>query len=152
MDPVSAALLTELAGGAAGAFGHQAWVGLTSLVRRPFGHGHDGSAQAPAVSTGEAELIRLQEEPGDTARARALSTALATRAAVDPEFSADLRQWHEEAKFMRPSDGDVHNTVSGGTQYGHVVQGRDFSGLTFNTPAPSPPPPAPGAETPSTHD
>ncbi|MFB7459183.1 hypothetical protein [Streptomyces sp. NPDC056188] len=152
MDPVSAALLAELAGGAAGALGHQAWVGLTSLVRRPFGHGQNASAQAPAVSTGEAELIRLQEEPGDTARARALSTALTTRAAVDPEFSAGLRQWHEQAKVMRTGGGDAHNTVSGGTQYGHVVQGRDFSGLTFNTPAPPPPPPAPGAETPSAQD
>ncbi|MEV7992580.1 hypothetical protein AB0O67_11790 [Streptomyces sp. NPDC086077] len=147
MDLVSATLLAELAGGAAGALGHQAWVGLSSLVRRPFGHGHDASPPAPAVSTGEVELIRLQEEPGDTARAQALSTALATRAAVDPEFSAVLQQWHEHAKVIRTSDGDVDNTVSGGTQYGHVVQGRDFSGLTFGTPAP-PPPPAPGAETP----
>ncbi|MEU9286491.1 hypothetical protein AB0D57_17655 [Streptomyces sp. NPDC048275] len=150
MDPVSAALLAQLAGGAAGALGHQAWVGLTSLVRRPFGHGDDASAQAAAVSTGEAELIRLQDEPGDTARAWALSTALAARAAVDPGFSSDLRQWHEQAKFVRTGDGDVHSTVSGGTQYGPVVQGRDFSGLTFNTPAPPPPPPAPGAETPPT--
>ncbi|OAR25176.1 hypothetical protein A8W25_05850 [Streptomyces sp. ERV7] len=148
MDPVSTALLAELAGGAGGALGHQAWLGLTALVRRPFGHDHDASAQDPAVSTGEAELIRLQAEPGDTARAQALSTALATRAAVDPEFSTDLRQWNEQVESMRTRDGDVHNTVSGGTQYGHVLQGRDFSGLTFNTTAP--PPPAPGAETPST--
>lgn len=38
--------------------------------------------------------------------------------------------------------GDVTNTVSGGVQYGTVVQGRDFTGLTFGagraTPDPDP--------------
>jgi hypothetical protein len=73
---------------------------------------------------------------------------LAVRAAVDTEFSAGLRQWHEQAKLVRTGDGDVHNTISGGTQYGPVLQGRDFSGLSFTTSAP--PPPAPEGETRST--
>ncbi|MET9107445.1 hypothetical protein [Streptomyces zhihengii] len=147
MDAVSAVLLAELAGGAAGVLGQQAWLGLTSLVRRPFMRADDGSGPAPAVGTGEVELIRLEEEPGETTRAQALSAALARRAGVDPEFSSRLNQWHEQAKLLRTGDGDVHNAVSGGIQYGHVVQGRDFSGVTFNAPAP-PPPSAPGAEAP----
>ncbi|WUH95243.1 hypothetical protein OG900_37205 [Streptomyces sp. NBC_00433] len=140
MDPVSVALLAALAGGAGGELGRQAWVGLTTLVRRPFRRGQDGSAQAPAVSTGEAEVVRLQEAPGDLERAHILSTALAVRAAVDPEFSSELRLWHQQAKLVRTGDGDVHNVISGGNQYGQVLLGRDFSGLSFTTASPPPPP------------
>ncbi|ORT55434.1 hypothetical protein [Streptomyces sp. CB03238] len=139
MDPISVALLAALAGGAGGELGRQVWSGLTTLVRRPFGRGQGESAQAPSVSSGEAELVRLQEAPGDAARAQALSTALAVRAAVDEEFSVDLRQWHEQARLVPTGDGDVHNTVSGGTLYGPVLQGRDFSGLSITTSAPPPP-------------
>ncbi|GAX57888.1 hypothetical protein [Streptomyces olivochromogenes] len=142
MDPISVALLAALAGGAGGELGRQAWVNLTALARRPFGRGHGESAQAPAVSSGEAELVRLQETPGDAARAQALSTALAVRAAFDAEFSSGLQQWHEQAKVVRTGDGDVHSTISGGTQYGPVLQGRDFSGLSFTTSAP----PSPASE------
>lgn len=42
----------------------------------------------------------------------------------------------------RVSGGDVTSTIRGGTQYGPVVQGRDFTDLTFSagpaTPAPDP--------------
>lgn len=147
MDPISAALLAALAGGAGGELGRQAWAGLTALVRRPIGRGQRDSAQPPAVSTGEAELAQLQEEPQDVARAQALSIALAVRAAVDSGFSAGLRHWHEQAKLVRTGDGDVHNTVSGGTQSGPVLQGRDFSGISFTASAP---PPAQGGETQAT--
>ena len=37
-------------------------------------------------------------------------------------------------------DGDVTNTISGGTQHGPLLQGRDFTGLSFGTPIPSAPP------------
>ena len=37
------------------------------------------------------------------------------------------------------TDGNVTNTISGGNQYGPVLQGRDFTGQTFGSPA-SPPP------------
>ena len=43
--------------------------------------------------------------------------------------------------------GNVTNTISGGTQHGPVLQGRDFTGLTFgSSPAPpASPPEDPGA-------
>src|ERR1035438_9443444 len=34
-----------------------------------------------------------------------------------------------------PGSGDISNTISGGTFYGHVIQGRDFY-LTLPSPAP----------------
>lgn len=130
------ALLAALAGGAGGEAGRQAWTGLVSLVRRPFRR--DGDAQDPAVSPGEAELAHLAQAPDDTARAQALSSALAARAALDTGFRASLLRWHERAESLRT--GDVHNEISGGHFAGPVLQGRDFSGLSFTTP------PAPQAD------
>lgn len=126
MDPVSVGVLAALAGGAGGELGRQAWATLSELVRRPFGR------QAGAPAPGEAELVALSEAPGEPARAEALSGALAARAAVDPEFAAALDSWRGRIPAL--AEGSVTNTVSGGTQYGPVIQGRDFSGITFNSP------------------
>ncbi|MFF4972692.1 hypothetical protein [Streptomyces sp. NPDC001083] len=142
MDPVSVGLLVALAGGAGGEVGRQVWAGLGALVRRPFRR--DGSGQAPAVSSGEAELVRLAAEPGDQGRAQALSTALAVRAVVDEDFRTHLGAWQEQAKLVRTGDGAVTSTISGGTQNGPVLQGRDFSNLTFTAPPPPPPPSSSG--------
>jgi hypothetical protein len=138
MDPISIGLLAALAGGAAGELGRQAWAGLSALVRQPFRRGRD-AATAPQVSTGELELTALRQAPDDQARAQALSAALAARSSLDPDFDAGLRQWHEAARLIPREDGDVRNSISGGNQYGPVLQGRNFSGLSFNT---QPPPPA----------
>jgi hypothetical protein len=168
MDPVSVGLLAALAGGAGGEIGRQAWAALTALVRRPF---RSAAAPAAEVSTGEPELAALHRAPDDPSRAHALSTALAVRAALDADFGAGLREWQEQAARVRLDQGSVSNTISGGTQYGTVIQGRDFSGLTFTTQPPQssqplqppPVPPAPrqtppdgpdggdGRDTPDTH-
>ncbi|KUO11280.1 hypothetical protein [Streptomyces sp. DSM 15324] len=139
MDPVSLGLLAALAGGAGGELGREAWAGLTALVRRPFRRGEDTDA-VPAVSSGEAELTRLAQDPADQSSAQALSTALAVRAAVDSDFHTALVDWLRQAQAVRGDEGAVTNTISGGTQYGPVLQGRDFTGLTF-TSAPTPPGP-----------
>ncbi|MGC0403253.1 hypothetical protein RKD27_005897 [Streptomyces sp. SAI-126] len=47
-----------------------------------------------------------------------------------------MTHWQQQAHLLRTGDGDTHNTISGGTQSGPVVQGRDFSGITFNAPPP----------------
>ncbi|MEW1642654.1 ATP-binding protein [Streptomyces sp. NPDC091219] len=138
MDPVSVGLLASLAGGAGGEVGRQVWTGLTTLVRRPFRHGEDG---AGGPGTGEDELMRLQLAPGDGDRAHALSTALAVRAALDPDFATALAAWHEQARLVRTGDGAVNNTISGGSFHAPVLQGRDFSDITFDTPTPTPPSP-----------
>jgi hypothetical protein len=137
MDPITVALLAALAGGAGGEVGRQAWTGLTALVRRPFRRDAGETQDVPAVSSGEVELHRLEQAPADTARAQELSTALAVRAAVDPGFADDLRQWHERAKLVRTGDGEVTNTVSGGTVNGNVLQGRDFGNVQLAPPSPA---------------
>ncbi|MDJ0386076.1 hypothetical protein [Streptomyces sp. G-G2] len=133
MDPVTVGLLVALAGGAGGELGRQAWAGLGAVVRRPFRR-EDGG-QALAISSGEVELERLDEEPADQGRAQALSMALAVRAAVDADFRDSLAAWLERAAWVQDS-GAVTNTASG-THNGPVVQGRDFTNLTFTT---APPP------------
>ncbi|MET7296410.1 hypothetical protein ABZS79_30600 [Streptomyces griseoloalbus] len=140
MDPISVGLLAALAGGVGGEVGRQAWAGLSALVRRPFRNGQE-TEDASAVSSGEVELAELERAPADPTRAQALSTALAVRAALESDFRAGLERWHEQAKLVRTGDGEVHNTISGGTFHGPTLQGRDFSGASFTTP----PPTAPGA-------
>lgn len=134
MDPVSVGLLAALAGGAGGEMGRQAWHTLGALVRRPFRH--RGPARS-GVSSGEAELVALERAPGDAELAKALSTALAARAALDDDFHTGLQRWHEQAALVRTGGGAVHSTISGGTFHGTVVQGRDFTGTSFAAPPPS---------------
>ncbi|MEU6483734.1 hypothetical protein [Streptomyces sp. NPDC046887] len=129
MDPISAAALAALAGGLGGEAGRQAWQGLTTLVRRPFRRGEAGPDEA-GPGTGEIEVASLQEAPGEPMRAQALVTALGVRAALDAEFGSALATWWREAQAV-DTGGQVHNEISGGRQE-TVVQGRDFSNLTFN--------------------
>ncbi|WUG76653.1 hypothetical protein OG828_12125 [Streptomyces sp. NBC_00457] len=138
MDPISVGLLAALAGGAGGEVGRQAWAGLIALVHRPFQRGQ-GTAAASAVSSGEAELARLDHAPADPACAHALSTALAARAAVDADFQASLQRWQEQARLVNTGDGGVHNQILGGVFHGGAVQGRDFSGVSIAAPPPTPP-------------
>ena len=132
MDPISAAALAALAGGVGGEAGRQVWTALSALVRRPFRHSEaDSEAGALVVSSGEAELTALAQDPSELERAQRLSTALAVRAALNAEFRLALESWWQQAQSVRTNEGAVTNQVSGGTQYGPVVLGRDFSGLTI---------------------
>ncbi|WP_406419533.1 hypothetical protein [Streptomyces sp. NBC_00842] len=90
-------------------------------------------------------MARLEQAPTDPAHAQVLSAALAVRAALDTEFRDGLQQWHQQAKLVRTGDGEVHNTISGGTQNGPVLQGRDFSGISFAMPPPPRATPGTGA-------
>ncbi|MGP2435954.1 hypothetical protein [Streptomyces sp. JW3] len=133
MDSISAGLLVAVATGAAGEAGRQLWSALGSLVRRTPDPG-EGPPDAPAPTTGEAELAALDEAPDDLTRAHRLSEALGQRALRDPEFRTALTQWQQQAQITRTGDGETSNTITGGVQHGPVLQGRDFSGITFNGP------------------
>lgn len=146
VDPVSVGLLVALAGGAGGELGHQVWAALGALVRRPLRHlGGGGDApEVPEMGSGAAEVAALEQAPADEQRGAALSAVLARRAAEDADFAAALDGWRQQADRV-PFVSEVHNRISGGTFHQPVLQGRDFSGLTFGAPlAPAtPPPPAP---------
>ena len=136
------AVLLAIVSGAGSQLGTQLWEGVVSLVRRPF---HlktatsGDSAPAEVVPAGEAELAALQQAPGDQHKAVALAGALLARSGADEEFRQALKSWWQQAEPIRASIGNVTNTISGGTQHGPVLQGRDFSNITFGT-APATPP------------
>ncbi|MBV2357139.1 hypothetical protein KUM39_22645 [Streptomyces sp. J2-1] len=137
MDPITGAALAALAGSLGGEAGRSAWQGLTALVRRPFRRTGQEDAQLPdGLPSGEPELTALQRDPANQAHAQALATALGVRAALDAEFRARLDEWWEQTRST--SIDVVENRVTGGTQ-GNVVQGRDFTGLTFNIGGPPSP-------------
>lgn len=139
MDPVTVgAVLLAVATGVSEALGGQLWAGVVSLVRRPR-RGRVGLGELPASGSGEAELAALRESPGDKQKAVALAGVLLARAAEDGEFERALTQWWEQAAPVREKSGSVANTISGGTFSGPVLQGRDFSGLTFGASPAAPP-------------
>jgi hypothetical protein len=142
VDPVTlGAVLLAIVSGAGSQLGTQLWEGVVSLVRRPFRRkaaSSGGAAAAAVVPGGEAELAALQQAPGDQQKAHALAEVLLTRSGADYEFRRALEGWWQQAEPIRESIGNVTNTISGGTQHGPVLQGRDFSKVTFGTPTPEP--------------
>ena len=146
MDPVTiGAVLAAVAGGAGGALGGQVWAGVSALVRRPFRRAHAAEDGTAVVPSGAAELAALEQAPADERRALALAEVLLARANAEAVFGEALAAWWEQASQIRIGR-DVANTVSGGTFHGPVLQGRDFSGLTFNTPPPVSPPAPPARD------
>ena len=149
MDPVTiGAVLLAIVSGASEGLGKQLWEGIVSLVRRPFRHKAAGgdAAAAAVLPSGEAELAALQQAPGDQQKAVALAKALLARADADNGFRQALESWWEQAEPVRASSGNVSNTISGGTQYGPVLQGRDFSNISFGAPPAAPPPGPPSQD------
>jgi hypothetical protein len=145
LDAVTlAAVLLAVLTGASEALGGKLWSGMTSLVRRPLRRPPPPEGGAAVVPSGAAELAAL-EHARDEGAAVALARVLLARADADGEFGAALGGWWEQAGSVRASIGNVTNTISGGTQHGPALQGRDFTGLTFGTPAPGTPPAAPEA-------
>ena len=139
MDPVTmGAVLLAIVSGAGEGLGSRLLDGVISLVRRPFRHKAPGSDAAAAVPSGELELAAFQQAPGDRQKAVALAQALLARSSGDDEFQQALESWWQQAEPIRADIGNVENTISGGTQHGPVLQGRDFSNITFGA-APSPP-------------
>jgi hypothetical protein len=142
MDPITiGAVLLAIVSGAGTQLGTQLWEGVVSLVRRPFRHKAADDNAALVVPSGESELAAFQQAPGDRQKAVALAGALLARSGADEEFRRALEGWWQQAEPIRANIGNVVNTISGGTQHGPVLQGRDFSNVTFGTPPVTPPVP-----------
>lgn len=135
--------MLAIVSGAGGELGTQLWAGVAELVRRPFRRRQaamDAAAPVAAPSpSGEAELLALQRAPADEGRAVALAEVLLARAGADAKFRRALEGWWEQASLMRTGEGNVSNTITGGVQHGPVLQGRDFSNVTFGAARAAPP-------------
>jgi hypothetical protein len=140
MDPVTiGAVLLAIISGAGTQLGTQLWEGVVSLVRRPVRRKAARGDAASVVPSGEAELAALQRDPGDQHKAVVLAEALLARCDADEEFRQALQSWWRQAEPIRARVGNVTNVISGGAQHGPVLQGRDFSNITFGA-APAAPP------------
>lgn len=139
MDPVTiGAVLLAVVTGASEALGGQLWAGVVSLVRRPIRH-RAAAGNEVAVASGEAELAAFQHAPDDQRKAVTLAKRLLARAAADAEFGQALQEWWEWAEPVQAQLGvTVTNTVSGGIQYGPVLQGQNFTNISFGTPVAPP--------------
>lgn len=125
MVPIAPELLMALAGGTAGAAGEHIWMSLRNLVGRRHSDG-----EPHGEPYGEGELTALVQAADSAERATELAEALALRARQDPAFAEALAAWRREAEALegtRTGTGDVHNTISGGTQ-GTVIMARDVHG------------------------
>src|ERR1039457_5765414 len=134
MDPVTVgAVLAAIAGGAGGALGSPLGAGVCALIRRPFGHVRPVQDAEGSEESGEVQLAALEQVPDDRSRAVALAEMLLTRAGEHIDFAQALSAWWAQAGQIQVVSGEVRNIVRDGTFYGPVVQGRDFSGLTFGS-------------------
>ncbi len=89
----------------------------------------------------------MEAFPGARAKAVALAEALLARSGDDPAFGQALHEWWTRAERVRLNLGNVTNTINGGNQHGPVLQGRDFTDLTFGaTSAPAARPNDPDAD------
>lgn len=135
MDPVTiGAVLLAIISGASEGLGDRLWEGVVALVRRPFPRRAQagGSADAPADgASGEMELAALEHDPAGEQRAVALADVLLARADADDGFRQALEAWWGQASTIRSGSGNVTNRISGGSQQGPVLQGRDFTHVTF---------------------
>jgi hypothetical protein len=143
MDPVTiGAVLLAVVNGAGSELGSKLWDGLVTLVRRPFHRkGAVTGDAATGVPVGEVELAALQQAPGDERKAEALAEALLARSGADDDFREALESWWQRTEPIRAgiNIGNVTNTISGGSQQGPVLQGRDFGNITFGGPPAAPP-------------
>ncbi|MCF2531888.1 hypothetical protein [Yinghuangia soli] len=103
MEPIPAAVLGAIAGGAGGDSGREAWAALSDLVRQLFRR---------SGTSGDAALSALEERPDDPKRAEVLSQVLAARAHMDPEFAAALDVWKAQADKVALPAPDVRDTVA----------------------------------------
>jgi len=141
MDPITlSAVLVAVVTGASEALSGELFSGLVALIRRPW-HRKKAEPEQAALPSGEAELTALRQAPDDQRKALRLAEVLLARSEADAEFGQGLQDWWAEAEPLRDSAGDVTNTISGGTQHGPVLQGRDFSNITFGVPPATPPEP-----------
>ncbi|MEU0933753.1 hypothetical protein [Embleya sp. NPDC005971] len=155
---MEAELMTLAASGATTMVGlmvSESWAQARTRIAALFGRGDpaQGVLIERELESSQRELSVAREAGDDLVIADVEAewrTRLRRLLRTDPVAAAELRALLDELAPLLPEEamGTVHNTISGGTQHGPVVQGRDFSGLTFGTPGTAPPPTTPTPDDP----
>jgi hypothetical protein len=96
-------------------------------------------ARARELTRLDREAAEGRDEPGATTGTLVAST-LRAEMEDDPAFADRLTALVEELRAAQAGSGtgagDVHNSVTGGTINGPLVQARDIGSLSFGAPAP----------------
>ena len=160
MDAELAALASSGATTVVGLMVSDAWGQVRDRVAGFFARGSQPDAVAAAVAD-ELQVSRQEllttRETGDAATAADVEALWRTRLRhllqADPAAVQELRALLLElAPAAAHSTVVVHNSVSGGVQYGPVVQAQEISGLTVHAATPPrtrPPAPPPAHQSPS---
>ncbi|MGW7578204.1 hypothetical protein [Streptomyces sp. NPDC054765] len=117
----------------------EAWTQARGRVVRFFARGDDTALPDEQLAASREELIAARDA-GDADAAADVEEEWRLRLRrtlrADPVAAEELRLLLEElAPQAVPPAVTVHNTISGGTQNGPVIQGQHFSSLTFHSPA-----------------
>ena len=112
-----------------------AFEGVRDRVARLFGRGKLDQATVRRLETTRAELSRLTGT--DAANASAAQQVqwrvrFADLCETYPEVASELSRLVEELQARLPTSGNVKNVITGGTQHGPILMGRDFTGITLH--------------------
>ncbi|MEV0265016.1 hypothetical protein AB0I49_27255 [Streptomyces sp. NPDC050617] len=138
MEAELAALAASGATTVVGLMASDAWAQAKQRLARFFARGGDESSVDDELELSRDELTAArdeadQETAGDVEAGWRLRLRRVLQA--DPAAADELRALLAELDPAADGrgTGSVTNTVSGGVQHGPVVQGRDFSNLTFHS-------------------
>lgn len=133
MEPELAALAASGATALVGAMMSDVWTQTKSKVAALLGR---GGQEESTILAGELEASRGEladaYDHGDQVTAADIEAMWRTRLRLllrqDPTVAAALQQLILDVAPAADDNSTVHNTVSGGTQHGPILQGRDFNG------------------------
>ncbi|MBH1935357.1 hypothetical protein I5Q34_13925 [Streptomyces sp. AV19] len=126
-----------------------AWSQARGRVARFFARGgEDEAAVDDELRRDGEELAAREDGPAAAEVERRWRDRLRQALRDDPGAAGELRGLLAELEPAGRAEGGVHvhNNVIGGTQYGPVVQGQNFSGLTFDMRGAVPPRREPGRD------
>ncbi|AEW94541.1 MULTISPECIES: hypothetical protein [Streptomycetaceae] len=114
-----------------------AWGQAKKRVAGFFARGGDTTAAEEELDTSRAELMAAEEDADEaTAADIQAEWRLRLRRALqaDPAAADELRRLLAELEpyGASPPSATVHNVVNGGVFEGPVIQGQNFTGLTFH--------------------
>ncbi|MBB5939801.1 hypothetical protein [Streptomyces zagrosensis] len=115
----------------------ETWTQARDRVARFFARGGDENSVDDELRLSQMELLVARAADDElTAADIEAGWRMRVRRALqaDPAAADELRLLLAELGADEDGDpaGTVHNSITGGVQHGPVIQGRDFSGLTFD--------------------
>lgn len=118
------------------------WEQTKQRVVRIFSRGGDPDAVAQELEETRAALIAATGRPDQEDLTSDLTATVRLRLRrlleEDRNTAVELRRLVDEFAPAFPPD-TVHNTITGGTQHGPVIQGHTFTNLTFHSSGDNPP-------------